>query len=663
MKVLGVGLGRTGTSSLKVALKKLGYKTKQFDSSFLDLLRDDKSPDLSKYDDIDALVDIPTALYYKDFLLRYPNLKCVLTVRNTTDWLSSMKRHYETFRPDERVKRARVLAFGIEGFDKDVFAARYAQWNEQVLRDIQADQLLVLDVDEKHKWEKLCEFLGEPIPSEPWPWENKQSFCRVGSVKEIPRMDFVLNKTSNVSAVIPVYNTHFSELYQAVDSLIATCVVKEIILVDDHSDDKKTQDALRAFSERGIRVIQNFGNKSISRSRAVGVHHATGQYVLNMDSDDLIFNKRFNPSCLAPINFTPSNAHKVHQISLWEYLDQYRAIQWGSIVRSDLARSIAVDVGSRQEDIAWAYRLFMTAWRDKTPANPNTGLYYHWRSADFRSSMTANCAMTKKEFHSLIDDLFKRSMDDVGLCQKDKTFIQWWRNRRELEPRVVQLGNPNARVDVHVLSYLGNLSWLQQTLDSLLKEDVNIYLVMGGFPGHIGKARAFAFTLGSAEYVSFVDDDDYLLPNSLQPCLDVLDESPLVVGVYTDTVYVREGGKRKQVFEKKHPWCPLQQYKTIAEITHLKVMRRSVVEKYLDELENWPTWEEYVLCGLMANDGDWVHLPIQGAIKRSRSIASSSSRLATPELTAKARKRVEGALKSAYNRSLHKKRHKRQAKD
>jgi len=96
--------------------------------------------------------------------------------------------------------------------------------------------------------------------------------------------------------------------------------------------------------------------------------------------------------------------------------------------------------------------------------------------------------------------------------------------------------------------------------------------------------------------------------------------------------------------ERKREWTPMRQLMTASEITHLKVMRRSAVMPYLNEMAKWATWEEYVLCGLMVERGRWYHLPIVGAVKRTKPASESSMRLSSTALWKKAVARVTPTL-------------------
>lgn len=90
------------------------------------------------------------------------------------------------------------------------------------------------------------------------------------------------------SIVVPVYNV---ELYLAecLDSILNQdfCSM-EVICVEDCSTDKSLQ-VLRKYEERDrIRVIRHEKNKGLSEARNTGINHAKGEYILFVDSDDVL---------------------------------------------------------------------------------------------------------------------------------------------------------------------------------------------------------------------------------------------------------------------------------------------------------------------------------------------------------------------------------------
>jgi len=186
MKVLGVGLGRTGTASLNQALTILGYRSRHFDTTFMSLVEAASTTghlDLSSYDNVDALTDNPTNLFYEEFLERYPLLKFILTIRDEDSWVKSVTQLYLK-RPTNSLKRprysdefirtalySRACAFGSVTVNEFLLRKRFRDWNRHVISNIDPARLLVMSVADG--WEPLCRFLDKPIPETPFPWLNR----------------------------------------------------------------------------------------------------------------------------------------------------------------------------------------------------------------------------------------------------------------------------------------------------------------------------------------------------------------------------------------------------------------------------------------------------------------------------------------------------------
>lgn len=437
-----------------------------------------------------------------------------------------------------------------------------------------------------------------------------------------------------VSAVVPVWNTDPLELREAADSLRRLGIVNELIFVDDHSGSPTTQTELQRQSELGAKVLINRYERTAA-ARCTGVFAAVGEYVLTIDADDTI---RRTSVCgpLAPINLASlENCTWRPTTSLWDYIGEPRPIHNGSLIRTDLARTIAATTPNREEDLAWGYRLLLAAWRDKTPIRCPSGLTYRLRPYAGRSTDSTRCTLPQEELLRRRRKSLEHALYHLDIGGPDASAVRLWADRRSLtEPVVESHWKPGARVDTHLLSYSHPASGLRRTLDSLRDEPSNVHVVLGGFQGSIGAARAYAFTLGTAEYVSFADDDDEYVPGAMQQLVDYLDENPDCVGAYTDLEHVHASGRAD--IERKGPWHPVRQILYSPLITHLKVMRRSAVELYLDDVAQWPTYEEYVLTGLICAQGWWHHLPIVGARKGRSDPRKSSTRLATPNLYRKA---------------------------
>lgn len=99
LKVIGAGLGRTGTESLKKALEQLGFGTcyHMFELmknpehlSQWEKLSQGEKPDYGfLFDGYQSCTDFPAAIYYREFMEHYPEARVVLTVRDVDKWYDS----------------------------------------------------------------------------------------------------------------------------------------------------------------------------------------------------------------------------------------------------------------------------------------------------------------------------------------------------------------------------------------------------------------------------------------------------------------------------------------------------------------------------------------------------------------------------------------------
>lgn len=160
------------------------------------------------------------------------------------------------------------------------------------------------------------------------------------------------------------------------------------------------------------------------------------------------------------------------------------------------------------------------------------------------------------------------------------------------------------RCDVHVLTIGRSQKWFDQCLSSLDKEPVNIHVIKGT-PGHIGLGRYKGFSSGTAEFVSFVDDDDYVDPGAFEHCYNILDENPNTVGVCTRERFLGDGFIVEQ---PKYNPNNIDEYisetcNDIKQAQHLVVMRRKLIEPFLYLYPSWNVWCERALYATLYKNG------------------------------------------------------------
>lgn len=104
-----------------------------------------------------------------------------------------------------------------------------------------------------------------------------------------------------LSIIVPVYNeekTIVTTLRKLID-LDLSGVTKEIIVVDDGSEDKSVE---KIKSEKSLKVKLYEHKKNMGKGAAVqsGIKNATGEYILIQDAD-LEYDPKFIPTLLEPI--------------------------------------------------------------------------------------------------------------------------------------------------------------------------------------------------------------------------------------------------------------------------------------------------------------------------------------------------------------------------
>ena len=208
IQVIGAGLGRTGTLSLKAALEELGFDKCYHPLKVFASMDQARIWDAaSRGEPVDwerlfagyrATVDMPGCLFYRELLEKYPEAKVILTVRDPERWYDSVRQTIlfaNTFPKWAVLLSSRMLVFQrmldrlwdrlFRGrFESRAFAIDvFNRHNEQVRRDVPADRLLVYEVSQG--WGPLCAFLGVPVPEgEPFPHLNDSAEFRARIKRE-----------------------------------------------------------------------------------------------------------------------------------------------------------------------------------------------------------------------------------------------------------------------------------------------------------------------------------------------------------------------------------------------------------------------------------------------------------------------------------------------
>lgn len=177
MKVFGIGLNKTGTTTLAECFRHLGFRHASVNLELTRCVRrGDLDPVFACADRFDSFEDWPWPLIYRQLDERYPGAKFVLTIRVDSEaWLNSIKKHARAMGPTE----FREVAYGHampEGHEAEYLAV-YERHNREVrdyFRDRPAD-LLEVCWETGSGWRELCGFLGRDIPDVPFPHANRRA--------------------------------------------------------------------------------------------------------------------------------------------------------------------------------------------------------------------------------------------------------------------------------------------------------------------------------------------------------------------------------------------------------------------------------------------------------------------------------------------------------
>jgi hypothetical protein len=207
MKIIGAGLPRTGTSSLKSALERLGFGPTYHMFELMqhpehaERWRPVLTGEAADWDHVfagyDSAVDFPASVYWQELAEAYPDAKVILTVRDPRRWHASvssmtwpsppagdgppdlgrvpegMRRMFEVL-PLLNGAAQRMLGADFtlgSQMDEEKAVEIFERHVENVRSALPADRLLVFEASDG--WGPLCEFLGVEAPADdPYPHLN-----------------------------------------------------------------------------------------------------------------------------------------------------------------------------------------------------------------------------------------------------------------------------------------------------------------------------------------------------------------------------------------------------------------------------------------------------------------------------------------------------------
>jgi hypothetical protein len=182
-KIFCIGPNKTGTTSLHDAFLLLGLRSVHYkdeaERNIQDIIRanfkngESMLKDIEGYDAYSDWIKMPTLKAYKQFDKEYPNSKFILSTRNMEDWLNSREKHVR--RLQKEVEETGDTTITWLTIDRAAWKTEFEDQHSSILAYFKGreNDLLVFNVFEGDGWEKLCPFLGMPVPDVPFPDSNK----------------------------------------------------------------------------------------------------------------------------------------------------------------------------------------------------------------------------------------------------------------------------------------------------------------------------------------------------------------------------------------------------------------------------------------------------------------------------------------------------------
>jgi hypothetical protein len=247
MKIFGIGLSKTGITSLGAALHALGYRVKKFPLSMEDI------------ESYDGATDTSVCTWYRQLDKKYPGSRYIYTTREKHSWLRSCEAMWQRqgayFAENPFLRNVHERLFATSDFSAPLFSAAYDRYDAQVRSYFanRPNDLLTLSLESERKWEILCNFLNTSVAQIPWPHSNTSTAIEVLSLHLL-----TLGHDPNVVSLLTGIST--GELTARKEQRSNWQFDESILLQDDGWE-------LRRFASQAVKI---FGGKS-EVSRLCGI--------------------------------------------------------------------------------------------------------------------------------------------------------------------------------------------------------------------------------------------------------------------------------------------------------------------------------------------------------------------------------------------------------
>ncbi|WP_228851088.1 sulfotransferase family protein [Aegicerativicinus sediminis] len=176
MKIFVIGFHKTGTTSLELALNRLGFNVYGGDQKLLSIKNVSERQKYIKniLKQYNVVQDMPWPLFYKELYEMFPDSKFILTYRSPEKWIKSVVQFFAGIKFPLHQKIYGVpCAAGYE----DIYLHKYNAHNQEVLEFFNGNSnFLVMEAGKNFDYGTLCGFLEvRAIPSEAFPHGRNNS--------------------------------------------------------------------------------------------------------------------------------------------------------------------------------------------------------------------------------------------------------------------------------------------------------------------------------------------------------------------------------------------------------------------------------------------------------------------------------------------------------
>lgn len=201
-KFFCIGSGKTGTTSIEIAFKELGFvvgNQRQAELLTIDCFEKNYQPLINYCKTAEVFQDVPFAFLdiYKVLDQHFPGSKFILSVRDSSEqWYESLtnfhtKRfgkgnlpNWEDLKKIDYVYKGwsyenRKYVYGLNEYDDPYDKAKlihyYERRNQEIIEYFKnrPNDLLVINLSDLKAYQKFCNFIGVKSDKMNFPWENK----------------------------------------------------------------------------------------------------------------------------------------------------------------------------------------------------------------------------------------------------------------------------------------------------------------------------------------------------------------------------------------------------------------------------------------------------------------------------------------------------------